>query len=242
MDKKIILITGASQGIGALLAKHLAKQHQLVLNYLNSKRAAHELVSNLQARGVDVVLVQADISTKKGARKIKRNIKKEFGKVDAIINNAGMVHSGDSWQVSRSDFKETMMVNLYGALNISQEITPLMKKGVIINISSVRGLLGAKDVLSYAAAKAGVINLTKSMAKILAPDVRVNAVAFGMMNVGMSKVDDKQLLNKFAQKTLLKVNGSPNDVIGSIDFLLSNQSQFMTGQTLVVDGGVSLKD
>ena len=151
-----------------------------------------------------------------------------------------MVSSEDGWNISTSDFQQTMMVNLYSVLNVSQELSRLMKKGVIINISSLRGILGAQDILAYAAAKAGVINITKSLAKILAPNIRVNCIALGRMNIGMSAVSDKRQLKKFAKETLVGRVGLAEDIKGVVEFLLSEKSSFITGQTVKVDGGLSL--
>lgn len=241
MIKKTVLITGASRGIGAVIAEYLVEQNwRVVINYFHSKDQAKKIKKKLQQIGGDVIVVRADVSSKKGALKIKKAVEKSFGHLDAIINNVGMVSSEDGWNISTSDFQQTMMVNLYSVLNVSQELSRLMKKGVIINISSLRGILGAQDILAYAAAKAGVINITKSLAKILAPNIRVNCIALGRMNIGMSAVSDKRQLKKFAKETLVGRVGLAEDIKGVVEFLLSEKSSFITGQTVKVDGGLSL--
>jgi 3-oxoacyl-[acyl-carrier protein] reductase len=242
MRKKTVLITGATGGIGFLLATHFAENGwRVIAHYFQSKKQAMSLKNTIEEMGGEVLMVRANVASKKEVKKMANLIKRKIGHVDCLINNAGAVYSGGEWQkITEDKFYKTIGVNTYGVLNVFQEIFPLMKKGVVVNISSLRGLLGAKDVVSYAAAKAGVTNLTKSLAKISAPNIRVNCLAFGRMNIGLSLIEDERDLKKYANETLVGRVGKQTDITNAIDFFISQKSSFMTGQTMIIDGGASL--
>jgi 3-oxoacyl-[acyl-carrier protein] reductase len=240
--RKIILITGASRGMGALLAKHFAKSGFVVIaNYLNSKHSIKKLENEIRNLGGEILTIKADVSSKKEVKKMVKIILKKYSRIDFLINNAGQASKFDDWKkINKKSFQEIINVNTYSVLNVTQEIAPLMKNGSILNISSVRGLLGAKDIVDYSVSKAGVINLTKSLAKILSPNIRVNCLVLGRMNLGMSAVRSKLDYRKFSKKNLMKRMGNFEDISQATDFLIGEKSSFITGQTIVVDGGASL--
>jgi 3-oxoacyl-[acyl-carrier protein] reductase len=245
-QNKIILITGAGKGIGRELAIFLSKNNnsRIIINYSKSKNQAVNTVKEISKLGGQAIAIRADISKRNDVLKMVNKTIKRFGRIDILINNAGIVEANDWKNISDKEWQRVVDVNLKGTFECSRAAGQIMlrqKHGKIINISSLRGILGASDIIAYSTAKAGVINLTKSFAKALAPYVNVNCLVLGRMNIGMNRTDDKKLIKDFAGETLVKRMGSIDDIIASVDFLTSDKSSFITGQTLIVDGGASLK-
>ena len=244
---KTVLITGASRGIGRSLAlafgQHKAK---VVVNFLKSSREADEVVQQIRKMKGTAIKVKADVSKRGDVERLVKRTLKEFNKIDILINNAGIVSDKPYWQeISEKDCEMTIVVNLKSVFECSRLVGKLMlkqKRGRIINISSLRGILGASDIVVYGAAKAGVINLTKSFAKALAPNVNVSCLCLGGMNIGMSKTAEVDKVKKGPKKTLSKRTGKVEDIVNAILFLASEKSGFITGQTLIVDGGASLRE
>lgn len=245
-ENKVILITGASRGIGQDLALTFGRMGaRVVVNYFKSTREANTVVKMIEKSKGEAIKIKADVSRRNAVKKMIAQIIKKYDRIDVLINNAGAVFNPADWHnISENNLNKTIGLNLMGTFTCIREIAPIMLKqhsGIIVNIASLCGMLGASEIIAYAAAKAGVINLTKSFAKELAPRVRVNCLVLGRINYGMSKVIDKTLVKKYSQETLVDRMGKVEDVVNSIKFLVSKQSSFITGQSLIIDGGASLK-
>lgn len=242
----VILITGSSHGIGKVMALNFAKLGAIVIiNYHQSKKEAIETLKEITDQGGKAVIIKADISKSKEVRSMVKQIIKSNHRIDILINNAGGVTENSDWtKQTQTDWEKTISLNLTGCFNCLSIIGPIMLKqkfGKIINISSLRSILGAKDLVAYSASKAGVDNLTKSFAKILCPFVTVNCIAPSRMNCGMGKMKNINDVKNSKKTNLLNKLGNPLDVFYAAKFLSSPESDFITGQTLILDGGSSLK-
>jgi len=235
---KTILITGSSRGIGQYMAQRFAALGSIIIvNYSQSAADAYTTVSTIEKQGGQAVAIKANISDRDMVESMYSQILSKYGHLDILINNAGAVFKGDDWT-------KTIATNLTGTYNCLHAAMPIMKNqesGKILNISSLRSILGATDIAAYAAAKAGVDNLTKSFAKILSPYVNVNSLVLGRIDGGMNQIKDNQTKNELANTNLLKRLGSLQDVFQTAKFLVSNKSSFITGQSIILDGGASLK-
>ncbi len=246
LENNVALITGASTGIGRAIALEFAKEGaKVVVNYVNSKKEANEVVEDVKKLGPDAINVKADVSKSKEVSSMVSKTLEQFGKIDILVNNAGIItRPGDYMNISELDFDKTLNVNLKGPYNCIKSVIPIMKRqkfGKIINISSVFGIIGAAPVAAYCASKAGVINLTKSFAKELAPNVLVNCIAPGTISTQMTKAAGTEVIDWISKNTPLKRIGEPEEIAKAALFLASNDSNFITGQVIVVDGGYSLK-
>jgi 3-oxoacyl-[acyl-carrier protein] reductase len=244
--QKVVLITGASRGIGCGLALAFGNEKaKVVVNYLTSKKEALEIVKKILGVGGEAIPIKTDISKKKDIEKMVKLVMKKFGRIDILINNAGVSLQPSSWQeISEKNWEKIFKVDLKSVFECSRAVGQIMLKqkyGKIINISSLRGYLGGPEVVAYAAAKAGVDNLTKSFAKALAPYINVNGISLGLMNIGMSRFSSEKQKRDWANKALIRKVGKIEDVINVIKFLADDSSSFITGQTIIVDGGFSLK-
>jgi len=233
---KVVLISGSSRGIGRHLAIEFGKLHAIVIvNYLKSKRKALKIVREINENGGRASAIKADVSKIKEVKTMCQRIMDNHSAIDILINNAGGVFENIDWTKHNSNsWSKTIDVNLTGVFNCIHTIAPIMisqKSGRILNISSLRSMLGATDIVAYAAAKAGANNLTKSYAKILGPNVNVNSLVLG-------RIDND---NEVPTENLIGRSGNYKDVFSTVSFLTSPESDFITGQTLVVDGGASLK-
>jgi 3-oxoacyl-[acyl-carrier protein] reductase len=244
-ENKVVLITGASRGIGRQLALAFSKQGAVVVaNYHNSKKEALSLEKTVKDNGGQIILEYADISKRKDVKKMSESISRRYGRIDILVNNAGVVTEPADWMSLREDgWKRTIGVNLKGVYECSRCVGKTMlnqKYGKMINISSVVSISGADYAVAYAAAKAGVDNLTKSFAKALSPYVNVNSIAFGRLNLGINSKRDASI-HCMMKDNLMQRPGQAEDAINTVFFLASDASGFITGQTLVVDGGGSLR-
>ena len=229
---KVVLVTGASRGIGAGLALAFAEAGaKVVINYLKSEKEAEQLAKKIKDLGTDFFLVKADVSQRKEVEKMANLVLKKFGRIDFLINNAGIITQNSNWEeITEKDWQKTLLVNLKGVFECSRVIGKIMLKqkyGKIVNISSLRGTFGAPEAIAYAASKAGVENLTKSFAKAFLSFVNVNCLALGRINLGMG-----YLLKEKKDKRIGKIE----DVVNRIFFLVSDESKYITGQTLFLDG------
>jgi 3-oxoacyl-[acyl-carrier protein] reductase len=246
LKNKVALITGAGRGIGKAIALEFAKEGaKVVVNYLHSEREANEIVEEIKRIGSDAIAIKADVSKFDEVSLMIKKATENFNGIDILVNNAGVItRPGDYENMSEADFNKTIDVNLKGTYNCIKAIIPVMKRqecGRIINIGSVFGFLGAAPVAAYCAAKAGVINLTKSFAKELAPKVLVNCVAPGTIDTEMTRASGEELIKWISENTPLKRIGKPEEIARAVLFLASDDSSFITGHVLVVDGGYSLK-
>jgi 3-oxoacyl-[acyl-carrier protein] reductase len=240
---KTAIVTGASRGIGKTIAKVLAKAGaNIVINYRTDNGNIQDLVDEIKQLGVDAVAVQADVSDFNEANQLMKAAIESFGSIDILVNNAGITKDNLLMRMSEQDFDSVINTNLKGVFNCVKHASTIMLKqrsGKIINISSVVGLTGNVGQANYAAAKAGIVGMTKACAKELAArGITVNAVAPGFINTDMTEV----LSDKVKEATLanipLKKFGEAEDVANAVCFLASSAADYITGQVIQVDGGM----
>ena len=239
---KTVIITGASKGIGAQTAILFAeKGYNVVINYNNSFNNAELISSSLTERGFSVMLFKADVSNPLEADLLVKETVHKFGSLDVLVNNAGISVSGLITDISDYDKERIFDVNLIGCYNMCRSATPVMvnqKYGKIINISSMWGETGASCEAAYSASKAGVIGLTKALAKELAPsNINVNAVSPGFIDTTMNNHLSEEEKNAFIEEVPLGRIGKPEDVANAVYFLASENADYITGQVLGVNGG-----
>lgn len=241
--EKTALVTGASRGIGRAIALTLAaKGYAVALNYAGSQAAAEAVKGEIEAAGGIAFTIQGDVSKAEDVDRIFKTIKEEFGQLDVLVNNAGITRDGllirmkeESWDaVLSTDLKSDFLT-----IKAAAQMMRRKKKGSIINIASVVGIMGNIGQANYAAAKAGVIGLTKACAKELAArNIRVNAVAPGFIATDMTDAIPEK--NKEAMLTAIPLGrmGLAEDVAKAVSFLASDDASYITGQVLKVDGGM----
>ena len=240
---KVALITGSSRGIGKQIAIKLAKNgYNIVVNYVNKNEEVEKTIEELKQFGVEVLEAQGDISNYEQSEKIVNLVIEKFGQIDVLVNNAGVTKDMLIMRMKKEDFTKVIDVNLVGTFNITKNVIPhMMKKrtGRIINISSVVGISGNAGQCNYAASKAGIIGFTKSLAKELASrNILVNAVAPGFIETNMTDVLQESVKEEIKKQIPLKRIGKAEDVANAVYFLTSEESSYITGQVLQVDGGM----
>ena len=240
---KCAIVTGAAKGIGKAIALKLASLGaNIVLNYRSSEEKAIETENEIKAFGVEVLRVKGDISNISDVENLIKSAKEKFGKIDIMVNNAGITKDTLILRMKEEDFNSVIDVNLKGVFNCLKTITPVMVKqreGKIINLSSVVGLSGNAGQVNYAASKAGVIGMTKSLAKeIGARGITVNAVAPGFIETDMTEVLGDKFKEEAKKSIPLKRLGKPEDVANVVAFLASEDADYITGQVIQVDGGM----
>ncbi len=240
--KKTVIITGASKGIGAATAILFARKgYNVVINYNNSFESANLLARSLTSQRFSVFPFKANVANKLETELLVKETMYKFGSVDVLVNNAGVAFQGLIDETDEFDSDRIFDINLKGVYNCCRAVTPEMvaqKGGKIINISSMWGQVGASCEVAYSAAKAGVIGLTKALAKELAPSgITVNAIAPGLIETGMNANIDVEALNAFVEDIPLGRMGSADEVAAAVYFLASNDADYITGQVLGVNGG-----
>jgi len=241
LKNKIAVITGASRGLGAAIASEFAHQGaEIIIVYKDNKEAAEKIFDNIGNKGL---LVQADLSDENMLLDATTKIKDTYPSIDILINNAGdIVRPQETWKGDISTWDKTLDTNLRSAWLMIRELAPSMNKGgAIINMSSVFGRLGAAGVLAYSVSKIGLDAVTRSMAKELAPNIRVNAIAPSVINTDMTKGAGKELISFFKDQTPMGRLGEPQEVAKLALFLASDDSSYITGQIIDIDGGFALK-
>ena len=239
---KTVVITGASKGIGAATAIRFAeKGYNVVINYNNSYESARLLTVSLKNRGLPVTAIKADVSNKLEVELLIKETIDRFGGVDILVNNAGISKIGLIDEIDDYDVGQIFDVNLKGVYNCCKSVAPFMVKqkyGRIINITSMWGQVGASCEVAYSASKAGVIGLTKALAKELAPsNITVNAVSPGLIETSMNSNITIEDLNAFVEDIPIGRIGEANDVANAVLFLASDSSDYITGQIIGVNGG-----
>lgn len=240
---KIALVTGASRGIGRAIALHLAESGaDVVVNYAGSEGAAEEVVKEITALGRRSMKIKADVKDSAQVEEMVKQVVEEFGHLDILVNNAGITRDNLIMRMKEDEFDEVIATNLKGVFNCLKAVTrPMMKQrsGRIINISSVVGSLGNPGQVNYAAAKAGVIGMTKTAAKELASrGITVNAIAPGFIVTDMTDQLQGETRDQLLRQIPLARLGQPEEIAKAVRFLASDDAAYMTGQTLHIDGGM----
>lgn len=245
MEKKVALVTGASRGIGREIALTLAREGAFVIiNYNGSEDRAKEVEETIRKNGGEAVIWKCNVSSFQETEEMAKAVVKEYGHVDILVNNAGITRDNLIMKMSEADFDQVVETNLKGCFNTIRHLSRQMLKqrsGRIVNIASVSGVLGNAGQANYAASKAGIIGLTKTMARELASrGITVNAVAPGFIDTEMTAVLPEQVKSTVTEQIPLKKFGSVEDVAETVAFLASDKAKYITGQVICVDGGMAM--
>lgn len=237
---KVAIITGSSRGIGREIAKTLARKGiTVVANYNKSEEAAKELKQELEEEGIKIDIIKADVSKREDAKKLVEFTLNKYGKVDILINNAGISEYKLFTDETDEDWNKIINTNLYSAFAMSQEVIPNMvhnKNGCIINMSSAWGVVGGSLEVIYSVSKAGLDGLTKALAKELGPsNIRVNSIAPGMIYTKMNEKFSKEELKEIEEEIPLGKIGKPSDIAKCIEWLI--EDKYTTGQVISINGG-----
>ncbi|WP_183731955.1 3-oxoacyl-[acyl-carrier-protein] reductase [Desulfurispira natronophila] len=243
LQNKVALVTGASRGIGRAIALEMGRHGaSVVVNYASSQGPAQEVVEELQQMGVKAIALQADVASSEECSALVQKSLDHFGQVDILVNNAGITRDGLLMRMKEEDFDAVINTNLKSAFLMSKAVVrPMMKSGGgrIINVSSVVGQMGNAGQANYVASKAGVIGMTKSIAREVAPkNILVNAVAPGFIESDMTAGLKDSVRQTMLSHIPLGSFGSPEDVAGAVIYLSSELSKYVTGQVVAVNGGM----
>ena len=240
---KVAFITGATRGIGRQIAITLAKEgFDIAINYRKENEDLIETKKLVEAQNAKCFTVQGDVSSFEDSERMVKDIIEEFNHIDILVNNAGITKDMLLMRMKKEDFEDVINVNLVGTFNVTKNVIPYMIKqrtGRIINISSVVGISGNAGQTNYSASKAGIIGFTKSLAKEVASrNILVNAVAPGFIETQMTDVLKQEVKEEIAKNIPLRRMGTPEDVTNVVKFLAGEQSSYITGQVINVDGGM----
>ena len=241
--KKVAFITGGTRGIGRQIAMTLAKAgYDIAVNYRTENEDLTITKSEIEKCNVKCLPVQGDVSSFEDGENMVKQVIEQLGRVDVLVNNAGITKDTLLMRMKKEDFEDVLQVNLVGTFNVTKSVIPYMmkqKEGRIINLSSVVGISGNAGQANYAASKAGIIGFTKSLAKeVGSSNILVNAVAPGFIETQMTDVLKEEIKEEIKKTIPLKRMGTVEDVANVVKFLASNESSYITGQVIQVDGGM----
>ena len=242
-ENKVALVTGGTTGIGKAIAQELAKSgFNIAINYRTETEEMQELKKEIEANNVKCLFVKADISKFEETEKMAKEIIENFEKIDILVNNAGVTKDGLIMRMKEDAFKQVIDINLVGTFNVTRNIVPYMVKqrsGRIINIASVVGIVGNAGQSNYSASKAGIIGFTKSLAKELSSrNILVNAVAPGFIETKMTDILNETVKESILSQIPLGRMGTPSEVANVVKFLSEEDSSYITGQVINIDGGM----
>ncbi|MEM5395943.1 3-oxoacyl-[acyl-carrier-protein] reductase [Staphylococcus gallinarum] len=240
------LVTGASRGIGRSIALQLADEgYNVAVNYAGSKDKADAVVEEIKAKGVDSFAIQANVANGDEVKAMIKEVVSQFGSVDVLVNNAGITRDNLLMRMKEQEWDDVIDTNLKGVFNCIQKVTPQMlrqRSGAIINLSSVVGAVGNPGQTNYVATKAGVIGMTKSVARELASrSITVNAVAPGFIVSDMTDALSDELKEQMLNQIPLARFGEDKDIANTVAFLASEKAKYITGQTIHVNGGMFME-
>ncbi|HHX66986.1 MAG: 3-oxoacyl-[acyl-carrier-protein] reductase [Miniphocaeibacter sp.] len=244
-NKKVALVTGAGRGIGRTIAIELAKEgYNIALNFRSNEEEANLVKEECEKNGAEVLLVKADVSVYEECEKIFKDIKEKFKRLDVLVNNAGITRDNLIMRMTPKDFNDVIEANLnsvFYCMKLASRIMMKQRYGKIISISSIVGLHGNAGQVNYSASKAGILGMTKSLAKELASrNVTVNAIAPGFIQTSMTDKLPENIINSMLENIPLAKLGRPEDIADTVVFLASDRANYITGQTISVDGGMSI--
>lgn len=242
-ERKTVLVTGGSRGIGKEVALKFAENgYDVIVNYVSDKTKVEELEKEFKEKGADSLILKADVSKVEEVENLVKQAIEKFEKIDVLVNNAGITKDNLLMRMSEEEFDRVLEINLKGTFLVTKAVTKYMMKkreGSIINLSSVVGVAGNAGQCNYAASKAGVIGFTKSIAKELSSrNIRANAVAPGFIQTDMTDVLPENVKESIYNQIPLKRMGTAKEVAELIYFLGSEQSNYITGQVINIDGGM----
>lgn len=242
-EKKVVLVTGGSRGIGKEVAmKYAGNGYDVVINYVSDRTDVERLKKEFDEKGVESLILKADVSKADEVENLVKQTIEKFGKIDVLVNNAGITKDNLLMRMSEEEFDKVIEINLKGTYLVTKIVTKYMMKkrsGSIINLSSVVGVSGNAGQCNYSASKAGIIGFTKSVAKELASrNIRANAVAPGFIETDMTNVLSDSVKESIYNQIPLKRMGKAKEVANLIYFLGSEQSSYITGQVINIDGGM----
>lgn len=240
---KIALVTGATRGIGKQIAITLAKEgYDIAINYRKENVELQNTKNEIESTGRKCFAVQGDVSSFEDSERFVKEVLEEYGQIDVLVNNAGITRDGLLMRMKKEDFESVVDTNLVGTFNVTRNVIGAMTKarcGRIINVSSVVGVAGNAGQTNYSASKAGIIGFTKSLAKEVASrNILVNAVAPGFIETSMTDVLKDEQKENIAKSIPLKRMGKAEDVANVVKFLASEDSSYITGQVINIDGGM----
>lgn len=238
---KVVLVTGASKGIGkATIIEFASKGYNVVINYNNSKSDAEKLKRHVEEKyNIKALTIKADVSSEKEVKDMVDRIIKDFGNIDVLVNNAGIVYDRKFDDIKIEEFEKTLKVNLIGAFIVAREVSKYMKKGSsIVNVSSTNGTKTiSPECLDYNISKIGLQSLTRDLAFQFKPNIRVNAIAIGWADTDMNKDLPKDYIKEETSKIYLERFASTGEIAKTIFFLASNDSSYINGEIVNIDGG-----
>ena len=242
-ERRVAMVTGATRGIGKEIALELAQNGlDIAINYRSMQEGMEDLKKEIEAYGVRCEFVGADVANFEQCENMVKETVEKFGKIDILVNNAGITKDGLIMRMKKEDFEAVIDINLIGTFNVTRNVIPYMikqKSGRIINVSSVVGVAGNAGQTNYSASKAGIIGFTKSLAKEVASrNILVNAIAPGFIDTDMTKVLSDNVKEGINAQIPLRRMGNPKEVAKVVKFVASEDSSYITGQVINIDGGM----